>query len=102
MGYNFCGVGGSTNASYAAVAIRQHERNVLLGDSVCAGLKSTGADARNCLYIGPGSNTASYPDDLHPRMAVHNKGINLSFCDGHTEWFRSLSIPRGSFWARKL
>ena len=38
----------------------------LIGDAVCAGLKSTGTDPRNCLYIGPGTNTTGvYPNEVH-------------------------------------
>jgi prepilin-type N-terminal cleavage/methylation domain-containing protein/prepilin-type processing-associated H-X9-DG protein len=108
IGYNFCGVGGATRNSsdyytpnVSLAAIKKPSEVPLLGDSVCCGLKSTGTDSRNCLYIGPGSNTSSYPDNVHPRMKVHNEGINISFCDGHAQWYRALNVPRGSFWARK-
>ena len=101
IGYNFCGVGGSTGASWMLAQCQRPAENVLLADSVCAGLKSTGSDPRNCLYIGPGTNTASYPDNIHPRMKVHNDGINLSFIDGHAKWFKSSQLQRGPFWAKK-
>jgi prepilin-type processing-associated H-X9-DG protein/prepilin-type N-terminal cleavage/methylation domain-containing protein len=108
IGYNFCGVGGATRNSndiytpnVSLAAIKTPSEVPLLGDSVCCGLKSTGSDARNCLYIGPGSNTSSYPDNVHPRMKVHNDGINISFCDGHVKWYRALNVPRGTFWKRK-
>jgi len=73
----------------------------LIADSVCTGLKSTGSDPRNCLYIGPGTNTATYPDQIHPRMVVHNDGINIGFCDGHAKWYKASKVGRGSFWTRK-
>ncbi len=74
----------------------------LLGDSVCCGLKGTGSDPRNCLYIGPGTNTTGvYPDEVHPRMSVHADGINLSFCDGHAQWYKAKNCLRGTFWANK-
>ena len=102
MGYNFCGAGGSTHASYPLAGIAQPTTQVMVADSVCPGLKSTGSDARNCLYIGPGTNTTSYPDNIHPRMKVHNEGINVGFLDGHVKWNKSASVPRGTFWARKI
>jgi len=102
MGYNFCGVGGSTNASCSMAQITTPAEVPLIGDAVCAGLKSTGTDPRNCLYIGPGTNTTGvYPNEVHPRMSVHTDGINLVFCDGHVKWFKASQVPRGSFWARK-
>jgi prepilin-type N-terminal cleavage/methylation domain-containing protein/prepilin-type processing-associated H-X9-DG protein len=108
IGYNFCGVGGASRNSddvytpnILLASITKASAVPLLADSVCCGLKSTGSDSRNCLYIGPGSNTDSYPDKIHPRMLVHNEGINISFCDGHAEWYRAVAVPRGSFWTRK-
>ncbi len=107
MGYNYCGVGGADQVDgfymprYSLSSIKQPSAVPLIADSVCCGLKSTGSDPRNCLYIGPGSNTVTYPNEVHPRMAVHNDGINISFCDGHVQWYRALNAPRGTFWARK-
>jgi len=101
MGYNFCGVGGATGASCAMSLITQPVAVPLIADSVCCGLKSTGTDPRNCLYIGPGTNTATYPNNVHPRMAVHNDGINIGFCDGHGKWYADNNVQRGTFWARK-
>ncbi len=109
MGYNFCGVGGADHGGspdtytpkYSLSSLTKPSSVPLIGDSVCCGLKSTGSDPRNCLYIGAGTNTTSYPNQVHPRMAVHNEGINISFCDGHVQWYRALNVPRGSFWTRK-
>jgi prepilin-type N-terminal cleavage/methylation domain-containing protein/prepilin-type processing-associated H-X9-DG protein len=102
MGYNFCALGGSTNASYMMALITRPVEVPMIADSVCAGLKSTGTDPRNCLYIGPGTNTTGvYPDEVHPRMGIHNDGLNVGFCDGHAKWFKATSCPRGTFWARK-
>jgi len=98
MGFNFCGVSGSTNTSKKVTAHENPTKLPLMADSVCAGLKSTGTNASNCLYIGVGSNTSSYPDNIHPRMKVHSKGINISFADGHADWYVAQSVPRGNFW----
>ena len=98
-GFNFCGVSGGTNASQPEQQIRNPSEVPCLGDSVCPGLKGTGNNAQNCLYIGPGTNTAQYEDGVHPRMKVHSNGINLSFCDGHVQWYRALAVKRGEFWA---
>ncbi|MBT3377788.1 MAG: DUF1559 domain-containing protein [Lentisphaerae bacterium] len=98
MGFNFCGVSGGTNSSRKVVAHENPDRLPLIADAVCSGLKSTGTNSRNCLYIGVGSNTASYPDNNHPRMVVHSKGINIAFADGHADWYPARSIPRGNFW----
>jgi len=106
IGYNFCGVGGANRVNNIYIpkvllaSIKRPSKLPLLGDSVCCGLKSTGADPRNCLYIGPGTNTTGvYPNAIHPRMIAHNDGLNLSFCDGHCEWFRAENCQRGAFWA---
>jgi len=108
MGYNFCGVGGASRNSsdvytpnISLSSIKSPSAVPLIGDSVCCGLKATGSNSRNCLYIGPGSNTTSYPGGVHPRMSAHNEGINLSFCDGHVKWYRAHNVHRGTFWARK-
>ncbi|MFH1909652.1 MAG: DUF1559 domain-containing protein [bacterium] len=102
MGYNFCALGGSTNAYYPMALIGRPAEVPMVADSVCAGLKATGTDPRNCLYIGPGTNTTGvYPDECHPRMRVHNDGSNIGFADGHAKWYSFQNIPRGSFWARK-
>ena len=68
-----------------------------MGDSVCCGLKGTGSDSRNRLYIGPASSTASCADNNHPRMVVHNGRIDLSFADGHTMWFKASAVQRDTF-----
>ena len=106
MGYNFCGVGTANRVGTVYVpntrlaTIKRPSTLPLIGDSVCCGLKSTGTDPRNCLYIGPGTNTTGvYPNEVHPRMSMHNEGINLSFCDGHAAWYRALNVKRGNFWA---
>jgi prepilin-type N-terminal cleavage/methylation domain-containing protein/prepilin-type processing-associated H-X9-DG protein len=106
MGYNFCAVGGANRVgdiytpNITLARILRPSKVPLLGDSVCCGLKSTGTDPRNCLYIGPGTNTTGvYPNAIHPRMSAHNEGLNLSFCDGHVEWFRAQNCQRGTFWA---
>ncbi len=102
IGYNYCGLNNAaTNGSCKLAIITKPAEVPLIADSVCAGLKSTGTDARNCLYIGPGTNTASYPDQIHPRMKAHMDGINISFCDGHVKWHRSSAVGRGTFWALK-
>ena len=102
MGYNFCALGGSTNVYVMAAQIGRPAEVPMIADSVCAGLKSTGADPRNCLYIGPGTNTTGvYPDEIHPRMSIHNDGINVGFTDGHVKWFKASACQRGTFWARK-
>jgi prepilin-type N-terminal cleavage/methylation domain-containing protein/prepilin-type processing-associated H-X9-DG protein len=106
MGYNFCGVGTANRVGTVYIpntrlaTIKRPSTLPLIGDSVCCGLKSTGTDPRNCLYIGPGTNTTGvYPNEVHPRMSMHNEGINLSFCDGHATWIRALNAKRGNFWA---
>ena len=106
MGYNFCGVGGANRVGTVYIpnitlaSIKRPSMLPLIGDSVCCGLKSTGADPRNCLYIGPGTNTTGvYPNEVHPRMSQHSEGINLSFCDGHATWVRALNAKRGNYWA---
>ncbi|MGQ9731528.1 MAG: DUF1559 family PulG-like putative transporter [Candidatus Zipacnadales bacterium] len=102
-GYNLCalGVDQPRTPPVLLAQVNRPAQTVLLGGSVCCGLKGTGSDPRNCLYIGPGTNTTGvYPDECHPRMRVHNDGINLGFVDGHARWFGFQQIPRGSFWAR--
>jgi prepilin-type N-terminal cleavage/methylation domain-containing protein/prepilin-type processing-associated H-X9-DG protein len=101
-GYNLCALGADQPRSTAPMLaqVDSPAETVLLGDSVCCGIKGTGSDPRNCLYIGPGQNTASYPDNCHPRMVCHNGGINLAFVDGHAKFFNAQSIHRGPFWGR--
>ena len=102
MGYNFCAIGGTTGGSLGMGVITMPAEVPLVADSVCCGLKSTGVDPRNCLYIGPGTNTTGvYPGEIHPRMAAHNEGINVGFCDGHVKWNKASNCQRGTFWARK-
>jgi len=102
IGYNFCALGGSTNATYAMALIQRPAEVPMTADCVCCGLKSTGTDPRNCLYIGPGTNTTGvYPDECHPRMRVHNDGINITMLDGHGKWYGFQNVKRGTFWARK-
>ena len=67
---------------------------------MCSGLKGTGNDSINCVYIGPGSNTASYADNNHPRMVVDNGGIDLSSVDGDTMWNKTSAVQRDRFWPR--
>jgi len=61
---------------------------------VCSGLKGTGSDSLNGVHIGPGSNTASYADNNHPRMVVDNGGIDLSSVDGDTIWNKTSAAQR--------
>ncbi len=102
-GYNLCALGADL-PRYKAVGlamVKTPAETVMLGDSVCCGLKGTGSDPRNCLYIGAGTNTLSYPNNVHPRMSCHDGGLNLVFVDGHVKWFAADSVQRGTFWARK-
>ena len=94
-GYNLCALGADQprNASVALAQVTSASNTVLLGESYCCGIKGTGTDPRNCLYIGPGTNAEQ------PRMFIHNDGINEAFVDGHVKWFASKSVPRGRFWA---
>ena len=92
-GYNFCGVGGANRNdandwyiwNVGLKAITQPTAVPMLGDSYCCGLKATSLTS-TCFY------------QLTPRMNVHNYGINLSFCDGHVRWYRTVTVPPGSFW----
>jgi len=102
MGYNFCALGGSTGAFRPLSQVGRPAEVPMIADSVCCGLKSTGTDPRNCLYIGPGTNTTGvYPDECHPRMRCHNDGINIGMADGHAKWYGYQNLKRGTFWALK-